>query len=79
MAHHYGTYIVLIYIKRPQKRARSITPYFGFTSVLNVLLTIIVIVHIPEMQISIQIVETLCIYYRLRISIFGDLSISETG
>ncbi len=71
--------LILIYIKRPQKQPRSSTPYLGYSAVLNVLLTIIVIEHIPKVHISVQIVDNLCTYYRLRISNFGDLSNSETG
>ncbi len=41
---------------------------------LSILLTIIVIEHIPKVHISIQIVDNLCTYYRLRISNFPDLS-----
>ncbi len=40
---------------------------------------IIVIEHIPKVHISVQIVENLCIYYRLRILNIADLSNSETG
>ncbi len=40
---------------------------------------IIVIEHISKVQISVQIVENLCTYYRLHISNFADLSNSETG
>ncbi len=69
----------LIYIKRPQKWPRSSTPYLGYSAVLSILLTIIVIEHILKVHISIQIVDNLCTYYRQRISNFAVLTNSETG
>ncbi len=70
---------LIMYIKRPKKHTRSSTLYLGYSAVLSVLLTIIVIEHIPKVHISVQIVDNLCTYYRLCISNFGDLSNSETG
>ncbi len=61
-----NVFLPLVYtIKTPQKRARSSAPYLSYSAVLSVLLTIIVIVHIPKVHICIQIVDNLCAYYRL--------------
>ncbi len=68
--------------KRPPKMATvkyTLSRPFTHSAVLSVLLTIIVIEHIPKVHISVQIEENLCTYYRQRISNFADLSNSETG